>query len=71
MQTSLTIGIVLGLAAGLAPGPLLALTITQSLKYGIVEGVKVAQRTVNPWLYSAVGSIPTQTTRNTLAWRKW
>ncbi len=42
MQTSLTIGIVLGLAAGLAPGPLLALTITQSLKYGIAEGVKVA-----------------------------
>lgn len=42
METSFTIGIILGLAAGLSPGPLLALTITQSLKYGIVEGIKVA-----------------------------
>jgi threonine/homoserine/homoserine lactone efflux protein len=42
METSFTIGILLGLAAGLSPGPLLALTITQSLQYGIVEGIKVA-----------------------------
>ena len=42
METSFTTGIILGLAAGLSPGPLLALTITQSLKYGIGEGIKVA-----------------------------
>jgi threonine/homoserine/homoserine lactone efflux protein len=42
MDTSFTIGIVLGLAAGLTPGPLLALTIAQTLKYGIAEGMKVA-----------------------------
>ena len=42
MDTSFTIGIVLGLAAGLSPGPLLALTIAQTLKYGVVEGIKVA-----------------------------
>ena len=42
METSFTMGIVLGLAAGLSPGPLLALTISQTLKYGIAEGIKVA-----------------------------
>ncbi len=35
-------GVVLGLAAGLSPGPLLALVITQSLRYGTREGLKVA-----------------------------
>lgn len=38
----LTTGILLGFAAGLAPGPLLALTISQSLTYGVIEGIKVA-----------------------------
>jgi threonine/homoserine/homoserine lactone efflux protein len=40
--SSLTAGVVLGLSAGLTPGPLLAFLITQSLKHGIKEGVKVA-----------------------------
>lgn len=35
-------GIVLGLAAGLSPGPLLALVITQSVRFGPREGLKVA-----------------------------
>ena len=35
-------GITLGLAAGLSPGPLLALLVSQTLRYGLREGVKVA-----------------------------
>lgn len=35
-------GIILGLTAGVAPGPLLALVISQTLSYGKKEGVKVA-----------------------------
>jgi threonine/homoserine/homoserine lactone efflux protein len=38
----LTIGILLGLSAGLAPGPLLTLVITETLQHGIKSGVKVA-----------------------------
>jgi len=36
------LGLVLGLSAGLAPGPLLALVISQTLKYNVKEGLKVA-----------------------------
>ncbi|HEY6765274.1 MAG TPA: LysE family translocator [Candidatus Sulfotelmatobacter sp.] len=36
------VGLVLGLPSGLAPGPLLALVITQTLKHGTREGLKVA-----------------------------
>jgi threonine/homoserine/homoserine lactone efflux protein len=44
MEISLTFssGLLLGLAAGLAPGPLLTLVISQSLRHGIKEGIKVA-----------------------------
>ena len=35
-------GVVLGLAAGLMPGPLFVLVIQQALRYGTREGVKVA-----------------------------
>jgi len=35
-------GAVFGLAAGIAPGPLLALVFSETLKYGKKEGVKVA-----------------------------
>jgi threonine/homoserine/homoserine lactone efflux protein len=35
-------GVFLGLSAGLAPGPLVTLMITQSLQYGSREGIKVA-----------------------------
>ncbi len=38
----LTIGIVLGLSAGLAPGPLLTLVISETLQHDIRAGVKVA-----------------------------
>jgi threonine/homoserine/homoserine lactone efflux protein len=38
----LATGIVLGLAAGFAPGPLLALILAQSIRFGTREGLKVA-----------------------------
>jgi threonine/homoserine/homoserine lactone efflux protein len=42
MTGTLVFGAGLGLAAGLAPGPLLALVITQSVRHGTREGLKVA-----------------------------
>lgn len=38
----LTIGTLLGLSAGFAPGPLLALVISETLQHGIKSGIKVA-----------------------------
>jgi len=38
----LTIGIILGLAAGFVPGPLLTLVISETLEHDIKSGVKVA-----------------------------
>lgn len=35
-------GITLGVAAGLSPGPLTALLVSQTLRYGVREGVKVS-----------------------------
>jgi threonine/homoserine/homoserine lactone efflux protein len=42
MDIFLAVGIVLGLSAGLTPGPLTTLVIAQALQYGIREGLKVA-----------------------------
>lgn len=42
MIASLSAGIVLGLSAGFTPGPLLTLVISQTLRHGFKEGVKVA-----------------------------
>jgi threonine/homoserine/homoserine lactone efflux protein len=42
MIDTLAIGIVLGISAGLAPGPLLTLVISQTLKHNLKEGLKVA-----------------------------
>lgn len=42
MLEYLGIGAVLGLAAGFAPGPLLALVLAQAIRYGTREGAKVA-----------------------------
>ena len=42
MKTLLISGIILGLSAGLSPGPMLTLVITQTLQHGIREGMKVA-----------------------------
>jgi threonine/homoserine/homoserine lactone efflux protein len=42
MLSYLTIGILLGLSAGFAPGPLLTLVISETLRYGMRAGVKVA-----------------------------
>jgi len=38
----LSAGVILGLSAGFSPGPLLTLVISQALRYGVREGVKVA-----------------------------
>jgi threonine/homoserine/homoserine lactone efflux protein len=38
----LAIGIILGLPAGLAPGPVLTLVITETLAHGLTAGVKIA-----------------------------
>jgi len=35
-------GLVLGVSAGISPGPLLTLVMTQTLKHGIGEGIKVS-----------------------------
>ena len=42
MINFLTIGIILGLSAGFAPGPLLTLVISETLQHDIQSGVKVA-----------------------------
>lgn len=42
MLEYLTIGTVLGLAAGFAPGPLLTLVISETLQHDIKSGIKVA-----------------------------
>jgi threonine/homoserine/homoserine lactone efflux protein len=42
MTDFLSMGVILGLYAGFAPGPLLTLTITETLRHDIASGVKVA-----------------------------
>jgi len=42
MISSLLAGVVFGLSAGMAPGPLFMLVISQTLKHNVKEGVKVA-----------------------------
>ncbi len=42
MINFLTIGTILGLSAGFAPGPLLTLVISETLKHDIKSGIKVA-----------------------------
>jgi threonine/homoserine/homoserine lactone efflux protein len=42
MITFLSAGIVMGLSAGFSPGPLMTLVITQTLRHGVREGIKVA-----------------------------
>jgi threonine/homoserine/homoserine lactone efflux protein len=42
MSEALLAGLLLGLAAGVAPGPMLALTFSQSLRYGPRAGLRVA-----------------------------
>lgn len=42
MLTALAFGVLLGLSAGLAPGPLLALVLAQTLRHGPREGCKIA-----------------------------
>jgi len=42
MLSFLTTGIILGLSAGFAPGPLLALVVAETLQHGMGAGVKVA-----------------------------
>ena len=42
MMTALASGVLLGLSCGLAPGPLLALVLAQTLRHGAREGCKIA-----------------------------
>lgn len=42
MDATLAAGALLGLSAGLSPGPLLTLVVTQTLRHGFREGAKVA-----------------------------
>lgn len=42
LVSAITLGVLLGLVAGLAPGPLLALIISQTLRYGLREGFLTA-----------------------------
>jgi threonine/homoserine/homoserine lactone efflux protein len=42
MLAALVSGVLLGLSAGLSPGPMLALVVAQSLRHGSREGCKVA-----------------------------
>jgi len=42
MMEFLTLGAVLGLSAGLSPGPLLALVISETLRHGVKSGIRVA-----------------------------
>jgi len=42
MLTALATGVLLGLSAGLAPGPMLALVVAQTLRHGPREGCKIA-----------------------------
>lgn len=42
MLSALFVGVMFGLSAGFAPGPLLTLVITQTLRHNTREGVKVA-----------------------------
>ena len=44
----LAVGVTFGLAGGLAPGPITALVIGQTLRYGRSEGVKVALAPSSP-----------------------
>lgn len=41
-MTALASGVLLGLSAGLSPGPMLALVLAQTLRHGAREGCKVA-----------------------------
>jgi threonine/homoserine/homoserine lactone efflux protein len=42
LYSYITLGAVLGLSAGISPGPLLALVITETMQHGKREGIKVA-----------------------------
>jgi len=42
MNVSFLSGLLLGFAAGVAPGPLLTLVVSQTLRFGTTEGLKVA-----------------------------
>ena len=42
MTEFLTLGLVLGLSAGFSPGPLLALVVSETLRHGVKNGLRVA-----------------------------
>lgn len=42
MLTYLSLGVLLGTTAGISPGPMMTLVISQSLRFGVREGLKIA-----------------------------
>ena len=42
LVTFISTGMILGLTAGISPGPLLALVISETLRHGKMEGIKIA-----------------------------
>lgn len=57
MLSSLLAGIVFGLTAGAAPGPLMTLAVTQTLRYGTKQGILVALAPLITDLPIIVGSL--------------
>jgi hypothetical protein len=49
MMTALASGVLLGFSCGLAPGPLLALVLAQTLRHGAREGYKIALTPLVSW----------------------
>jgi threonine/homoserine/homoserine lactone efflux protein len=61
-DSGLTSGLLLGISAGISPGPLTLLVMTQTVRHGIIEGAKTAAAplitdlpifAISCWLYSA------------------
>ena len=61
---SLLSGIILGIVAGLSPGPMLALVVAETLRFGKAEGFKVA---VSPLITDSVIILLTSLVLSTLA----
>ena len=68
MVEALGAGILFGLSAGLAPGPLFALVIAQTLRFGAGQGVRVALAPLLTDLPIVVGSVLLVGSAGVLGW---
>lgn len=57
MITALGLGLLLGVSAGMAPGPLLALVLSQTLRFGAGAGIRVAAAPLITDLPIVVGAV--------------